>query len=169
MINMFNKKEILFWVITLIMGIILAWSCRLEATEVKEKVEVSDKYPNFLLYNSTTGCFSGVVQLMIMLNPELAQTPAPPAVQQQILAHCSCIMDRIRHKYTIHEYNSRINDFLWIKKLWGKFGTECAKEGYLAGLGIAPNGDVEDNKTIESPEQDSEEEPLTEDSTQFQG
>ena len=166
---MFNKKEILFWVITLIMGIILAWSCRLEATEVKEKVEVSDKYPNFLLYNSTTGCFSGVVQLMIMLNPELAQTPAPPAVQQQILAHCSCIMDRIRHKYTIHEYNSRINDFLWIKKLWGKFGTECAKEGYLAGLGIAPNGDVEDNKTIESPEQDSEAEPLTEDSTQFQG
>ena len=167
---MFNKKEILFWVITLIMGIILAWSCRLEATEVKEKVEVSDKYPNFLLYNSTTGCFSGVVQLMIMLNPELAQTPAPPAVQQQILAHCSCIMDRIRHKYTIHEYNSRINDFLWIKKLWGKFGTECAKEGYLAGLGIAPNGDVEDNKTIESPEQDpEEEEPLTEDSTQFQG
>ena len=98
MINMFNKKEILFWVITLIMGIILAWSCRLEATEVKEKVEVSDKYPNFLLYNSTTGCFSGVVQLMILLNPELAQTPAPPAVQQQILAHCSCIMDRIRHK-----------------------------------------------------------------------
>ena len=165
---MFNKKEILFWVITLIMGIILAWSCRLEATEVKEKVEVSDKYPNFLLYNSTTGCFSGVVQLMIMLNPELAQTPAPPAVQQQILAHCACFMDRIRHKYTIHEYNSRINDFLWIKKLWGKFGTECAKEGYLAGLGIAPNGN-EDNKTIESPEQDSEEEPLTEDSTQFQG
>ena len=167
---MFNKKEILFWVITLIMGIILAWSCRLEATEVKEKVEVSDKYPNFLLYNSTTGCFSGVVQLMIMLNPELAQTPAPPAVQQQILAHCSCIMDRIRHKYTIHEYNSRINDFLWIKKLWGKFGTECAKEGYLAGLGIAPNGDVEDNKTIESPEQDSEEEePLNGDETPFQG
>ena len=165
---MFNKKEILFWVITLIMGIILAWSCRLEATEVKEKVEVSDKYPNFLLYNSTTGCFSGVVQLMIMLNPELAQTPAPPAVQQQILAHCSCIMDRIRHKYTIHEYNSRINDFLWIKKLWCKFGTEWAKEGYLAGLGIAPNGN-EDNKTIESPEQDSEEEPLTEDYTQFQG
>ena len=167
---MFNKKEILFWVITLIMGIILAWSCRLEATEVKEKVEVSDKYPNFLLYNSTTGCFSGVVQLMIMLNPELAQTPAPPAVQQQILAHCSCIMDRIRHKYTIHEYNSRINDFLWIKKLWGKFGTECVKEGYLAGLGINPSEEVKDNKTIESPEQDSEEEePLTEDSTQFQG
>ena len=78
-------------------------------------------------------------------------------------------MDKIRYKYTIQEYNSRINDFLWVKELWGKFGTECVKEGYLAGLGIAPNGN-EDNKTIESPEQDSEEEePLTEDSTQFQG
>ena len=54
--------------------------------------------------------------------------------------------------------------------MWGKLGTECTKEGYLAGLGIRPSAEVEDNKTIESPEQDSEEEePLTEDSTQFQG
>ena len=163
---MFSKKEILVGVIAAILGMLVAWSCRLEATEIKEEVKIIDKYPNFLLYNSTVGCFSGVVQLMILLNPELAQTPAPPAVQQQILAHCSCIMDKIRYKYTIQEYNSRINDFLWVKELWGKFGTECVKEGYLAGLGIAPNG--EDNKTIESPEQDSEEEePLTEDSTQL--
>ena len=54
--------------------------------------------------------------------------------------------------------------------MWGKFGAECVKEGYLAGLGINPSEEVKDNKTIESPEQDSEEEePLTEDSTQFQG
>ena len=125
---MFSKKEILVGVIAAILGMLVAWSCRLEATEIKEEVKIIDKYPNFLLYNSTVGCFSGVVQLMIMLNPELAEPPAPPAVQQQILAHCSCIMDRIRLKYTIHDYNSRINDFLWIKKLWCKFCTECAKE-----------------------------------------
>ena len=53
--------------------------------------------------------------------------------------------------------------------MWGKLGAECTKEGYLAGLGIRPSAEVEDNKTIESPEQDSEEEPLPEDSTQFQG
>ena len=134
---MFSKKEILVGVIAAILGMLVAWSCRLEATEIKEEVKIIDKYPNFLLYNSTVGCFSGVVQLMIMLNPELAETPAPPAVQQQILAHCSCIMDKIRYKYTIQEYNSRINDFLWVKELWGKFGTECVKEGYLAGLGLS--------------------------------
>ena len=167
---MFSKKEILVGVIAAILCMLVAWSCRLEATEIKEEVKIIDKYPNFLLYNSTVGCFSGVVQLMILLNPELAKTPAPPAVQQQILAHCSCIVDKIRYKYTIQEYNSRINDFLWVKELWGKFGTECVKEGYLAGLGINPSEEVKDNKTIESPEQDSEEEePLTEDSTQFQG
>ena len=107
---------------------------------------------------------------MVMINPDLAKVPMPPGVQQQILAHCSCIMDKIRYKYTIQEYNNRINDFLWVKELWGKFGAECVKEGYLAGLGINPSEEVKDNKTIESPEQDSEEEePLTEDSTQFQG
>ena len=104
-----------------------------------------------------------------MLNPHLANVPMPPVVQQQILAHCSCIMDKIRAKHSIQEYNNKINDFLWIKKLWGKLGAECTKEGYLAGLGIRPSAEVEDNKTIESPEQDSEEEPLPEDSTQFQG
>ena len=87
---MFSKKEILVGVIAAILGMLVAWSCRLEATEIKEEVKIIDKYPNFLLYNSTVGCFSGVVQLMILLNPELAKTPAPPAVQQQILAHCSC-------------------------------------------------------------------------------
>ena len=128
---MFSKKEILVGVIAAILGMLVAWSCRLEATEIKEEVKIIDKYPNFLLYNSTVGCFSGVVQLMILLNPELAQTPAPPAVQQQILAHCSCIMDKIRYKYTIQEYNSRINDFLFISfllhstllRFYCKFGT----------------------------------------------
>ena len=75
---MFSKKEILVGVIAAILGMLVAWSCRLEATEIKEEVKIIDKYPNFLLYNSTVGCFSGVVQLMILLNPELAQTPAPP-------------------------------------------------------------------------------------------
>ena len=166
---MFSKKEILVGVIAAILGMLVAWSCKLDAAEVKEEVKISDKYPNFLLYNSTAGCFRGVTQIMVMLNPHLANVPMPPAVQQQILAHCSCIMDKIRAKHSIQEYNNKINDFLWIKKLWGKLGTECTKEGYLAGLGIRPSAEVEDNKTIESPEQDSEEEPLTEDSTQFQG
>ena len=118
---MFSKKEILVGVVAAILCMLVAWSCRLDATEIKEEVKIIDKYPNFLLYNSTVGCFSGVVQLMIMLNPELAETPAPPAVQQQILAHCSCIMDKIRYKYTIQEYNSRINDFLWVKELFHLF------------------------------------------------
>ncbi len=167
---MFSRKEILFWVMALVIGVILAWSCRLDASEVKEEVKISDKYPNFLLYNSTASCFRGMAQLMINLNPQLAQLPMPPAVQQQMLAHCSCVMDKIREKYTIHEYNQKINDFLWVRNVWGKFGAECTKAGYLAGLGIVPGESVEDNKTTELPKQDSEEEePLTEDATQFQG
>ena len=124
---MFNKKEIMLWMFVLVVSIMVAWSCRLDAAEVKEEVKISDKYPNFLLYNSTAGCFRGVAQIMVMLNPHLANIPMPPAIQQQILAHCSCIMDKIRAKHSIQEYNNKINDFLWIKKLWGKLGAESTK------------------------------------------
>ena len=46
---MFSKKEILVGVIAAILGMLVAWSCRLEATEIKEEVKIIDKYPNFLL------------------------------------------------------------------------------------------------------------------------
>lgn len=34
---MFSRKEILFWVFALIMGLFLAYSCRLEAGEWNDK------------------------------------------------------------------------------------------------------------------------------------
>ena len=38
---MFSKKEILVGVIAAILGMLVAWSCRLEATEIKEEVKLS--------------------------------------------------------------------------------------------------------------------------------
>lgn len=167
---MFSKKEISFWVIALILSVMLAWSCRLQASEVEKKIEVSQKYPNFLLYNSTSSCMRGIVQIMIMLNPEISGRMMPPAVQQQIIGHCSCIMDKIRGTYTIQEYNKNQYDFLWLKNIWAKHGAECTKAGYLAGLGVQPGDNIEnDNKTKESTEQDSDVESLPEDEKQFQG
>tara|TARA_B100000029_G_scaffold45045_1_gene41532 strand:- start:2036 stop:2536 length:501 start_codon:yes stop_codon:yes gene_type:complete len=166
---MFSKKEILIGIVALIIGVTLAWSCRLEAKENKEL------YPNFLLYNSTQSCMQGLVSLMIRFNPELAKYPVPPVIQQQMLGHCSCVMDRIRANVSISDYYRQMNDFLWLRNTWTKYGTECSLDGYLDGLGIVPGENleeikVEDNKTIESPEQDSEEEePLNGDETPFQG
>ena len=176
---MFNKKEILIWIVVFIVGVFMAWSCRLEAMDIQkleepiQKEEGKELYPNFLLYNSTQSCMRGIVQMLIQFNPQLRNQLIPPAAQQQILGHCSCVVDRIRLKYPIQEYYKKMGDFLWIRDVWGGYGTECMKAGYLAGLGIKypedENNKTEDNKT-ESPKPESKvEEELSDEPTIFQG
>ena len=179
---MFSRKEILFWIFTFIVSIMLAWSCRLEAVDIQkleepikkdEKVE-KEYYPNFLLYNSTQSCMRGLVDLIITFNPQLRNQIIPPAAQQQILGHCSCVVDKIRIKYPIQEYYKNSNDFLWIRDVWGKYGRECTKAGYLAGLGIEYPKEKEkkveeDNKTESQEPESSVEEELSDEPTIFQG
>ena len=176
---MFNKKEILIWIVVFIVGVFMAWSCRLEAMDIQkleepiQKEEGKELYPNFLLYNSTQSCMRGIVQMLIQFNPQLRNQMIPPAAQQQILGHCSCVVDKIRLKYPIQEYYKKMGDFLWIRDVWGGYGTECMRAGYLAGLGIKYPED-EDNKTedneTESPKPESKvEEELSDEPTIFQG
>ena len=179
---MFSRKEILFWIFTFTVSIMLAWSCRLEAIDIqkleepiKKEGEVSKEYyPNFLLYNSTQSCMRGLVDLIITFNPQLRNQLIPPAIQQQILGHCSCVVDKIRIKYPIQEYYKNSNDFLWIRDVWGKYGRECTKAGYLAGLGIEYPKEKEkkveeDNKTESQEPESSVEEELSDEPTIFQG
>ncbi len=177
MINMFTRKEILFWVFALIIGIVLAWSCRLEAMDIQKleepvKKEEKELYPNFLLYNSTQSCMRGVIQMIIQYNPKLQNQMIPPAAQQQILGHCSCVMDNIRAKYPIQEYYNKMNDFLWVRDVWGSLGIKCMKAGYLLGLGVQypkEDNETKDNKT-ESPKPEPKvEEELSDEPTIFQG
>ena len=179
---MFSKKEILFWGFAFTVGIMLAWSCRLEAVDIQkleepikkdEKVE-KEYYPNFLLYKSTQSCMRGLVDLIVTFNPQLRNQIIPPAAQQQILGHCSCVVDKIRIKYPIQEYYKNSNDFLWIRDVWGKYGRECTKAGYLAGLGIEYPKEKEkkveeDNKTESQEPESSVEEELSDEPTIFQG
>ena len=176
---MFSKKEILFWTFAFTIGIFLAWSCRLEAQETEKKgilVHTNEFYPNFLLHNSTTACIQGVVQLIISYNPTLRNQFIPPAIQQQLIGHCSCIMDNIRKEYTIQEYMTQMNDYLWIKDVWGRHGENCTKAGYLAGLIHFPTDNktkedtkVEDNKTESLKPESKVEEIENEEATIFQG
>ena len=152
---------------------VFAWSVQAQETEKKDEF-----YPNFLLYNSTAACMQGVVTLVISNNPSLKNQFIPPAIQQQLLGHCSCIVDRIRKEITIQEYRKEIHDYLWIKTVWGKYGTECMKAGYLAGIVQLPiptdnetkeDTKVEDNKTESLEPESSVEEIENEEPTIFQG
>ena len=175
---MFSKKDILVWIVVFIVGVFMAWSCRLEAMDIQkleepiQQEEGRELYPNFLLYNSTQSCMRGIVQMLIQFNPQLRNQLIPPAAQQQILGHCSCVVDKIRIKYSIQDYYKKMSDFIWIRDVWGGYGTECMKAGYLAGLGVQypkEDNETKDNKT-ESPKPESKvEEELSDEPTIFQG
>jgi len=146
------------------------------AFSLQAKEKKNEIYPNFLLYNSTTACMQGLVQVVISNNPKLRNQFIPPAVQQQLLGHCSCVVDRIRKVYPLQEYLNEIHDYLWIKTVWGKYGAECMKAGYLAGIIQLPTDNktkedtrVEDNKTESLKPESSVEEIENEEPTIFQG
>ena len=115
--------------------------------------EKRNLYPNMLTYNSTASCIQGVVSLLLVGNPNLRNQILPPAVLQQLISHCSCIMDKIRLTYPVEEYYANMHDYIWIRNLWGKHGAECVDLGYLAGLGIGRKPLPSDNQTTEEPKE----------------
>ena len=150
---MFSKKEILLWFVTFFVGIMLSWSCKLEAADVDTKhIPKRNLYPNVLMYNSTASCIQGVVSLLLVSNPNLRNQMLPPAVLQQLIGHCSCVMDKIRLLHSVEEYYANMHDYVWIRSIWGKYGAECIDMGYLAGL-VTKGKQPSDNQTIEKPKE----------------
>ena len=50
---MFSKKEILFWIVALIVGVFMAWSCRLQAMDI-QKLEEPVKIARAIYGNAIT-------------------------------------------------------------------------------------------------------------------
>ncbi|MDP7368539.1 MAG: hypothetical protein QGH83_14930 [Candidatus Pacebacteria bacterium] len=173
---MFSKKEILLWIVIFFVGIMLSWSCKLEAADVDTKPDPKrNLYPNVLMYNSTASCIQGVVALLLSSNPSMRNQMMPPAVIQQMIGHCSCVMDKIRLLHSVEEYYANMHDYIWIRNMWGKYGAECIDMGYLAGL-VTKGKQPSDNKTIEKPKpiepepkQPQTEQLLDSTGTSFQG
>ena len=126
-------------------------------------------YPNVLMYNSTASCIQGVVSLLLVSNPNLRNQLLPPAVLQQLISHCSCIMDKIRLLHPVEEYFANMHDYVWIRNIWGKHGADCVDMGYLAGLGIGRKPLPSDNQTTEEPKETKPVPEETLNDTSFQG
>ena len=139
--------------------------------------EKRNLYPNVLMYNSTASCIQGVIALLLASNPTMRNQMMPPAVMQQMIGHCSCVMDKIRLLHSVEEYYANMHDYIWIRNMWGKYGAECIDMGYLAGL-VTKGKQPSDNKTTEKPkliepepvpEQPQTEQLLDNSGTSFQG
>ena len=166
---MFNKKEVMFWVFVFIMGIFLAWSCKLEA---REKV-ILKEWTTQLLYDTTNACYQGTIKWVLMSNPNLVGQAPDWRSQRQMLEHCFCVMYRIRREISIEEYQKRVFEQEWVGNTFITKAFECVKEEKTLPsffviredkeIEVVPNNPVEvpdgetDDSQEESPDQKQEE------------
>lgn len=182
---MFNKKEIMFFVMATVMGIMLAYACRLQAQEVERKI--LKEWSTQLVYDTTNACYQGTLKWIVMTNPALYGIPPGFESSRQMLLHCFCVMDRIQDKITIEEYQTRVFDSLWVGNLFMSTAVECVKEeatlpsfftkipdnetdkGNHEIKSVIPKGKIPDDslEKLPSKEEESEEEERPE--TIFQG
>ena len=62
-----------------------------------------------------------------------------------------------------------MNDYEWIKTIWGKKGEECMNEGYLDGVIVRPSDNETNNETKDDNKTKSSEQKSGEKPTFFQG
>ena len=139
-----------------IISILIFLFLLIPTTSMSEKKR--NMYPNMLMYNSTASCIQGVIGLLLENNPKLRGQMLPPPILQQMIGHCSCVMDRIRLKFPIEDYYANMHDYIWIRETWGKYGRECIDMGYLAGL-VIKDDKPSDNQTVEEKPKPIEPEP----------
>ena len=125
---MFNKKEIMFFVMAAVMGIMLAYACRLQAEETGRKKIILKEWSTQLVYDTTNACYQGTLKWIVMTNPALYGIPPGFESSRQMLLHCFCVMDRIQKKITIEEYQKRVFDSLWVGNLFMSIAVECVRE-----------------------------------------
>ena len=142
---MFSKKEIMFWVFVFIIGLLLAWSCRLEA---REKV-VLKEWTTQLLYDTTNACYQGTIKWVLMSNPNLVGQAPDWRSQRQMLEHCFCVMDRIRREISLEEYQKRVFEQVWVGNLFMSKAFECVKEEKTLSSFFVIQGD-EKIKTVDN-------------------
>ncbi len=139
-----------------IISILIFLFLLIPTTSMSEKKR--NMYPNMLMYNSTASCIQGVIALLLENNPKLRGQMLPPPILQQMIGHCSCVMDKIRLKFPIENYYANMHDYIWIRETWGKYGRECIDMGYLAGL-VIKDDKPSDNQTVEEKPKPIEPEP----------
>jgi len=119
---MFSRKEIIIGVIAAFLGMVLAYSCRLEAKPVLKE------WTTQLIYDTTNACYQGTLKWVVLTNPSLYGIPPGYESQRQMLVHCFCVLDRIQKKVPIEEYQKKVFESDFVGKLFMSTAVECVRE-----------------------------------------
>ena len=161
MTNKLKKVVITSFMVGFILGLWGYFQLGLRAEDNK----TGNRWTTQLLYDTTNVCYQGTYRWILMANPALIGQTPPIAVQRQMVEHCFCIIDKLRHDYTMGKYVKFIQSGSQVEELFMSNAYKCMKEfDTMKGIFLMPNqldnSTKTDNETTIIPDQpkDSKEE-----------
>ena len=73
----------------------------------------ADKWPSQIIYDTVGACYQGTIRWVVLTHPSLIGQIPTIAAQRQMVEHCFCVMDKIRHEIKLEEYLKKVLDPEW--------------------------------------------------------
>jgi len=115
---------LIFLLILILTGL---FTVRAEDNKTRKKV-ILKEWTTQLLYDTTNACYQGTIRWIVMSNPNLLGQAPGWRSQRQMIEHCFCVMDKIRKKIKIEEYQKRVFEQEWTGNTFMTNALECIKE-----------------------------------------
>ena len=115
---------LIFLLILILTGL---FAVRAEDNKTRKKV-ILKEWTTQLLYDTTNACYQGTIRWIVMSNPNLLGQAPGWRSQRQMIEHCFCVMDKIRKKIKIEEYQKRVFEQEWTGNTFMTNALECIEE-----------------------------------------
>ena len=102
-----------------------------------------EKWSTQLLYDTVNACYQGTLRWIVITHPGLIGQAPTPWAQRQMLTHCFCVLDKIRHEHNNEQYKAKVLDQKWAGQLFMGKAIDCVSEYNTLPQFFA----AEDNKT----------------------
>ena len=124
------------------------------------KILDDGEWSSQLVYDTIGACYQGTIRWVILSNPSLIEQIPGPWAQRQMVEHCFCVMDKIRHEIKLKDYRKMVYDPEWTGNIFMVKAVECVGEWETLPSFFmkAPTSDNETKKVIPEESEDSKEE-----------
>ena len=124
------------------------------------KILDDGEWSSQLVYDTIGACYQGTIRWVILSNPSLIEQIPGPWAQRQMVEHCFCVMDKIRHEIKLKDYRKMVFDQEWTGNIFMIKAVECVGEWETLPSFFmkAPTSDNETKKVIPEESEDSKEE-----------
>ena len=124
------------------------------------KILDDGEWSSQLVYDTISACYQGTIRWVILSNPSLIEQIPGPWAQRQMVEHCFCVMDKIRHEIKLKDYRKMVYDPEWTGNIFMVKAVECVGEWETLPSFFMkmPTSDNETKKVIPEESEDSKEE-----------